>query len=287
MVAFAFQDGAFVVEIMSIRSSNRRRVEAQSGDMFAPCRDFPMRCVVRAHTAHTEVQPHRHPWAQMVFSDHGTVRVHANRKTFTVPPWRAVWIPPDTLHASVVIQDATLHAVHLLGDPGSRPDQGSWQECQVLEVGPLLREVIKAVSEEERGGLLSERYGSLVGLAMIELRSARRVALGVLMPEEKRLRHVCEAFLADARLDQPLAELASRAGASISTINRLFLMEMGCSFSDWRKQALLSRAFALAAEGCSVSRIAMDLGYSSVSAFSYMVTQLVGMPPSKVLGRPR
>ena len=246
-----------------------------------------MRCVVRTHKAQTEVQPHRHPWAQMVFSEYGTVRVHAERRTFTVPPWRAVWIPPDTFHASVVIQDATLHALHLLSDPGSRSDQESWRKCHVLEVGPLLRELVKAVSEEERAGLLSNRYASLVDLAMIELRNAPRIALGVLMPEEKRLRHVCESFLADARLDRPLDELASRAGASISTINRLFLLELGCSFSDWRKQVLLSRAFALAAEGRSVSRIAMDLGYSSVSAFSFMVTQLVGGPPSKVLGRPR
>lgn len=223
----------------------------------------------------------------MVFSDHGTVRVHAGRRTFTVPPWRAVWIPPDTMHVSVIIQDATLHALHLFGEPGSRSDRERWQECHVLEVGPLLRELVKAVSEEERGGQPSNRYASLVDLTMIELRKAPRNALGVLMPEEKRLLHVCEAFLADARLDRPLDELASRAGASISTINRLFLVELGCSFSDWRKQVLLSRAFALAAEGRSVSRIAMDLGYSSVSAFSFMVTQLVGVPPSKVLGRPR
>ncbi|MGH8038386.1 MAG: helix-turn-helix domain-containing protein [Stenotrophomonas sp.] len=272
---------------MSSRGSTRRRIEPQSGDPFSPSREFPIRCVVRTHSAQTEVQVHSHPWAQMVFSEHGTVRVQADRKMFTVPPWSAVWIPAGTLHLAVVAQEATLIAVHLLTDPGGRQDQGGWKVCQVLQVRPLLRELVKAICEDEHGALPSERYANVVELVMIELRTAPRIALGISMPEDKRLRSVCEAFLADARQDRALAEVARSAGASVSTINRLFQSELGCSFAGWRKQVLLARAFALAAEGSSVSHIAMDLGYSSVSSFSYMVTQLLGLPPSKVLGRQR
>lgn len=66
-------------------------------------------------------------------------------------------------------------------------------------------------------------------------------------------------------------------------MNRLFRAEVGCSFADWRKQALLAQALTLAAKGKSISEIAFELGYSSLSAFSYMVKNLVGVPPSKVL----
>lgn len=271
---------------MSSCTSSRRSVPPLSCDPYAPSKEAPVRCAFRPHVANTEVQLHQHPWAQMVFSSRGVVRVHTGKKAFTVPPWRAVWIPPATMHTATVLEDAQLHSLYFLADieaGGWTRDASTWPDCQVIEVRPLLRELVTALTEDDLDGLPSSRYRSLVELILLEIHKAPVLALGISLPSERRLLALCEDFLRDPRLDRSLADLCQGVGASVSTINRLFQAEVGCSFVDWRKQALLTQALTLAAKGHSVSQIAFELGYSSLSSFSFMVTQLVGMPPSKAL----
>lgn len=213
----------------------------------------------------------------MVFSSSGVARVSTPDVAYVVPPWRAVWIPAAVQHAATVLENAQLHSVYLL--PTACHD---WQECRVIEVEPLLRELILALSEDDVGPGDAERYRSLCYLTLAEVRRAPSLPLGIALPKERRLRSFCESFLNDPALDHPLASLAREAGASVSTIHRLFRQEIGSSFTDWRQQVLLARALTLAAQGVAMGRIADELGYSSASAFSAMVVRLVGVPPSKL-----
>ncbi|MBT2334484.1 helix-turn-helix transcriptional regulator [Variovorax paradoxus] len=263
---------------MSRPRSVKRSVPPMDADLFAPTLERPLRCTPRHHRAHTEVHPHQHPWAQMVFSSGGVARVSTLDVAYVVPPWRAVWIPPAVQHAATVLENAQLHSVYLL--PTGRLD---WQECRVIEVEPLLRELILALSEQDAEPGDAGRYRSLCSLTLAELRRAPSLPLGIALPKERRLRAFCESFLNDPALDRSLASLAHEAGASVSTIHRLFRQGIGSSFSDWRQQVLLARALTLAAKGMSMGQISDELGYSSASAFSAMVMRLVGVPPSKLL----
>lgn len=247
-------------------------------DRFAPTPERPLRCTPREHKAHTEVRLHQHPWAQMVFSSSGVARVSTLDAAYVVPPWRAVWIPPAMQHAATVLENAQLHSLFLL--PTRNRD---WRKCRVIEVEPLLRELILALSkaDEETGG--TARYRSLCSLILTEIRRAPALPLGIALPEERRLRRFCESFLNDPALDRPLTSLAHEAGASVSTIHRLFRQQIGSSFTDWRQQVLLARALTLAAKGMPMGRIADELGYASASAFSAMVMRVLGIPPSKLL----
>lgn len=203
-----------------------------------------------------------------------------------MPPWRAVWIPPQTLHTASVLEDAQIHTVFLLAadmEPEKESADNKWLTCQVIEVRPLLRELVIALAEDDLDGFRSNRYKSLIELARIEIDRAPVLPLGIPLPSERRLRALCENFLDAPSLDRSLLDLSRDVGASVSTVNRLFQAEVGCSFSEWRKQAILAEALTLAAKGLSISQIAFELGYSSLSSFSFMVTQLVGMPPSKFL----
>ena len=249
-------------------------------DPFAPTLERPLRCTPREHRANTDVHLHKHPWAQIVFSSVGVARVSTLDVAYVVPPWRAVWIPPDVRHAATVLENAKLHSLYLLSTQNQ-----DWRECGVIEVQPLLRELIVALSKEDEEMGDAERYRSLCALTLVELRRAPPLPLGIALPKERRLRAFCESFLNDPALDRPLTSLAHESGASVSTIHRLFRQEIGSSFTDWRQQVLLARALTLAAKGMSMGRIADELGYSSASAFSSMVMRLVGIPPSKLLLR--
>ena len=110
---------------------------------------------------------------------------------------------------------------------------------------------------------------------------AAPVPLGVALPQDKRLRALCEAVIDEPTRHVTLAGWARDSGASERTIARLFRDELGTSFLQWRQQVLLARALLLAARKRPMSEIAAELGYASPSAFSAMVRRSVGAPPSR------
>lgn len=252
-----------------------------------PNDERPLRANRRAMEHLTDIQPHHHAWGQLVFSVSGAVRVATERSTFIVPPSRAVWIPAGLEHAVTAIERADLLTLYvgcelLAGTP--------WLDSRVLEVSPLLRELVLALPIDpdpcppETVDDAARRRG-LEALVVHELKRARPLALGVALPQDARLRKLCEAMLQEPGRHAGLDEWANEAGYSPRTLSRLFREQLGTSFAQWRSQLLLAHALTLAARGRPMSHIAAELGYASASAFTAMVTRTVGMPPSRFFER--
>ena len=213
-------------------------------------------------------------------SSTGVVRVTAPHGTYIVPPSRAVWIPPGVEHAVTVIEDAELLTLYLhqprsrCGPARSAAESAAWRQCRVLEVSDLLRALALQLdatpdtrrTEPSRETLARERR--LAALVLDELRRAAPVRLGVDLPQEKRLRRLCEAVIEAPSRHATLAAWAPDAGASARTVTRLFRSELGTSFVQWRQQVLLARAVPLAARKLPMASIAAELGYASPSAFA-------------------
>ena len=125
------------------------------------------------------------------------------------------------------------------------------------------------------------RYNNLCALVMSELDSARPVPIGIALARDRRLRLFCEKIIETPSCNTNLNQLAKESGASISTIHRLFIRELGMSFIQWRHQVILANSLELFSQGLTVSQIASLLGYSNTSAFSYMVRHVVGLSPIK------
>lgn len=259
---------------------------------YAPDATRPVRAKVRVLDADARVVPHAHPWAQVVFSTTGVCQVTAGDHSFIVPPARAVWVPPNTEHAVTVVERAELRTLYLLEPvPGAGPPalQGSrledWSRCRVLEVSPLLRELVWRLAEEPDGHAPSPRMTPLAALITDELARAQPVSLGVVLPADRRLRALCEAVIDSPARHATLEGWATEADASARTVARLFRSELGTSFGAWRQQVLLAKALSLAAERRPMNHIASQLGYASASAFSAMVRRSVGLAPRHLLGR--
>lgn len=263
-------------------------------DSFAPDAAHPLRVRARRMAAATRIAPHHHAWAQVAYSAAGVLRVTAGSHTYIVPPSRAVWIPPGVEHVVTVVEDAELRTLYLqllpgqagpaaLGE-GSPAHHEAWKRCRVLEVSPLLRELVEELVKQ-RVTLPVEasapRERCLAALVQDELRRANPVPLGVGMPTDKRLRALCEAVLDDPARHATLQGWAGEAGASVRTVARLFRQELGTTFAAWRQQVLLAKALSMAARKRPMAHIAAELGYASASAFSAMVRRSVGVPPSR------
>lgn len=252
-------------------------------ERYVPTAARPLRAKSRLLEHLADIQPHHHDWAQLVFSFSGAVRVSTPRSTFIVPPSRAVWIPAGLEHAVTAIERADLRTLYVQADVLAGD---AWHQPRVLEVSPLLRELVLALPTDpdpcppESANDEARRQGVQTLIAH-ELRRAHAVPLGVALPADARLRRLCEAMLRDPGRQAGLDAWAAEAGASPRTLNRLFREQLGTSFVQWRSQLLLAHAVTLAARGRPMGHIAAELGYASASAFSAMVTRTVGMPPSR------
>ncbi|MCA0241215.1 MAG: helix-turn-helix transcriptional regulator [Proteobacteria bacterium] len=261
---------------------------------YAPTPERPLRAKLRRLAARTRVVPHQHPWAQVAMSSNGVIRMTAGHGTYLVPPSRALWIPPGVEHAVTVVEDAEIRTLYVhrgarfLHDGGAPPATPfeMWPECRVLEVSPLLRELVGHldVAPGAGAGAASERERRLGDLVLDELRRAAPVRLGLALPADKRLRALCERVVDDPLRHATLDGWARDAGASARTLARLFRQELGTTFGEWRQQARLAQALALAADKKPMNLIAAELGYASASAFSAMVRRTLGTTPSRFLG---
>ncbi len=271
----------------------RARVDVPPLDplRYAPTPQRPLRAKWRRLAADTRVQPHSHPWAQVALSSTGVIRMTAGRSTYLVPPTRALWIPPGVEHVVSVVEPADIRTLYIhqtpqrIGPGVPRAERDAWRECRVLEVSPLLRELVTHLPADP-GALapLNDRERWIGALILDELRRARPLPLGIDLPNDKRLRSLCEAVLDEPTRWPTLDGWAREAGASARTVARLFRSELGTSFLQWRQQVLLARALSMAARRMPMSAIAAELGYASPSAFTAMVRRSVGAPPSRFFG---
>ncbi|MCW3482086.1 helix-turn-helix domain-containing protein [Neisseriaceae bacterium JH1-16] len=93
----------------------------------------------------------------------------------------------------------------------------------------------------------------------------------------------CHFFARCRSNGHPWRRGAAQAGMSRRTFTRLFRQQLGTSFAVWRQQASLLAALARLGQGEPVTRVALDLGYSSPSAFSAAFRRVLGTTPSQFL----
>jgi len=151
--------------------------------------------------------------------------------------------------------------------------------CAVIDVSSLMRELIVTLSAVDRKSE-QVRYDVLARALLEEMRIAPTLSFDLALPEDRRLRTLCEALLEDPGAVLSLQDWAPRVGASARTLARLFQQELGMTFGQWRQRVRLAHAAALVSVGTPLADVAASLGYESASAFSAMFKRALGRPPS-------
>lgn len=214
-----------------------------------------------------------HHYGQLTYAIDGLMRVAVDNATWIVPPQRAIWIPPEVFHEVETLEPAKMRVLRI--HKSAMLFEGT--SCVVIDVTALLRELILALIE---CGEDLRREAMLGQLIIDEIGRSATLPMCVAMPQDKRLKALCEMLIADPASPLTLDEWATKAGASGRTLARLFERELGMSFSQWRQQVRLAHAAPLIARGMPLSRVAAELGYASQSAFSAMFKKTFGQSPS-------
>ncbi len=218
---------------------------------------------------------HSHPWAQLSYAIRGWLSVETEVGNYIAPPQRAIWIPGEIGHQVSSSAGTEMRSLYL--QPGVTPWDTSL--CRVLEVSPLLRELICHFAELDREYDEHGPEGRLVSVVLDQLAAAPEVSLSLPLPQDGRLRQLCQKLQQQPRNAQTLRQWGEQIGASEKTLSRLFLRETGMTFRAWRQRLRLLDSLRLLEQGRPVSEVAMDCGYESTSAFIAVFQQHFGQTP--------
>jgi AraC-like DNA-binding protein/mannose-6-phosphate isomerase-like protein (cupin superfamily) len=240
--------------------------------------DRPVAALAYDYAANDHVPVHEHSKAQLIYATEGTMMVTTREGRWVLLPTRAVWVPAKTRH-SIRMRTAVRMRTLYFDETVTAPSNS----CAVVEVSPLLRELILSMLQEPRSYEETGRGSHLAALIRDELRFTHTLPLHLPWPKDARLRRVCERMQRRPSLHESMDLRASEVAMSSRTLARLFRKELNMSFQEWRTQLLLLEAQVRLAQGQASSRIAASLGYDSHAAFCAMFRRSLGRSPTQHL----
>ena len=238
---------------------------------------FPVRGLAVTYRDGHWLDEHTHPWAQRVYAASGVMQVSTPAAAWLCPPTRAVWVPGGVPHRIDMKGTVAMRTLYL-APAGEDPRLGS---CRAIEVAPLLRELILHIV---RLGMLDAdraEHARMEGLLVDLLAEAETVPLQLPQPRDPRAQAFAKRILAEPGSEATLAELARDVGASLRTLQRLFLAETGLALESWRGRARMQQAVVALSGGASVTETALDAGYQSPSAFIAAFKRTFGVTPAR------
>jgi len=273
--------GAILSKSMPKHSTNQRsprpRRKARADVIF------PIEPLARELPSGFRVPRHHHDRAQLIFASSGVMRIATPDGIWVVPPMRAVWVPAGIDHEVRISSAVQMQT--LLIDPGVQPSLPT--QCCVIEVSPLLRELIRRATDLGAGMPQDHMAKHLVALILNEIKGFEVLPLHVPMPSDPRLVRICHGILENPSDRRTCAQWGQIVGASARTLERRFYAQTGISLGAWRRQVRLLAALDQLAARIPIANIAADLGYNSASAFTVMFKRALGRRPSHFFAQAR
>jgi AraC-like DNA-binding protein len=223
---------------------------------------------------------HGHAWGVLVWASFGIITVNVDALVWVVPPQQAVWIPAGIAHDVHLAGRGTLRQVYI-----AAPQSLALPATPgVMQVTPLVRELLHRMCTLGALHPHIDSHRRLFEVLTDELHAASIGPLELPMPRDERARRAAQAVRDSPAASHDVSSLARRAHASVRTLERLFRAETGVSFGIWRQRARLVHAMTLLADGESVTRTALAVGYDSTSAFVSAFRRATGVTPGRYAG---
>lgn len=223
---------------------------------------------------------HQHEHGHLILALSGVVRVLTPNRTWTLPPSRGLWLPSNIDHELHAVGGLHLCTVNI------EPDVATWlwKVGRVIAVEPLLRELVTGMLRDGQHYEPGSRTALAIPLLLKMLEEApSHGEEGLPLPHDPRLLAICEHMMTAPATDYTLDRWADEIGMSGRTLARHFKDETGVSFGHWRQHMRAAEATTRLALGAGVAQVALDLGYSTPSAFTVMFRRLFGASPQQYL----
>jgi AraC-like DNA-binding protein len=242
-----------------------------SREAFAFTRDFPM-------SPPSELCVDRH---YLLCASRGALRLEANGSSWVLPPARAALIAAGQPIQVAIPQPVTTSSV--LFDVGFAPPPP--EPLTVFDLNPLARALVSECADcpDAAEPLAPYERSLFVALAAVTWRLAQHPSpISVPAGQSPELRRAL--VLTDERLaeDVQFEDVARDVGLAPRSLARRFEDEAGMTWRGVLRRMRVLRAVERLAEGDdSVTTIAHQVGYTSLSAFNAAFRDLTGRTPTE------
>ncbi|HIM46194.1 MAG TPA: AraC family transcriptional regulator, partial [Alphaproteobacteria bacterium] len=135
--------------------------------------------------------PHRHCRAQLLYAISGVMTVYTAVGAWVAPANRGLWVPPETEHAILNSGLVRLRTVYIEPKLAQRmPD-----ECSVVHISPLLRELLITAVDIPLDRPPEERHEYIMKLILEEIRTLPTLPLYLPIPEGSIIAPVCRDII--------------------------------------------------------------------------------------------
>jgi AraC-like DNA-binding protein len=243
------------------------------------------RVLAKTHLAGSSLPSHQHNTGQMVFATHGVMLIETASGRWTVPPQRALWIPPHEPHAIEMLTETHMRTVYFHPDfiaGCSAFTQHS--KVHVVVASPMIKELVLGLFETDHSHDMRALMAKLLLHALVE---TAYLPTYLPMPADEKIRNALSLVMTKNDWQQSLDEVSACAHMSSRTFTRRFTSEVGMSFRDWRQCARLIKSLDLLALNQSTKTIAHTIGFASSAAYCAAFRETFDCTPSEFrkLGR--
>ncbi|MDR2326379.1 MAG: helix-turn-helix transcriptional regulator [Acidovorax sp.] len=223
-------------------------------------------------------EPHQHARGQLFGSLKGLISVQVEDAVWMVPAIHAVWLPPHHVHSGRSYGPYHGWSAYVAEPACADLPQ---QPCTIRISGLLREAVLRLASATPDAALAhSAAHQHICAVILDEIRHLPIEAFGLPLPRDARLLRIAKALIADPADARDIEAWASWGALSTRTLSRRFVSETGFNFSTWRQRVRLLRSLEMLAEGQSITAIALDLGYASVSSYISLFRRTFGSTPA-------
>lgn len=216
-------------------------------------------------------------WHRLIAAAEGVLIVRTSQGAWSTPAANAVWTPAGMRYELEICRPTALRVLYLRSRRSARVPAN----CCVISVSPLLRELIVRIAALPALDRRLRWHVALNELVQLEVRAGARAPQELVWPRDPRLAEVATSIQNQPADNRPLAELCAGKGISARTAQRLFPLQTGLTFEEWRTRQRFLQATRLLSEGRKVIEVAERCGYRSPSAFVAAFRRFAGVTPGE------
>lgn len=224
---------------------------------------------------------HTHNRGQLIYAEYGIMHLFVGDRVYYIPSWHAAWVPQGMPHKLLTeSQDLEFYSLYLDCTGLENP---FYTDISIFLINHLLREMILYTRRWPLKGPAEPQEAQFLGsikLLLPEL-ATRKMQLHLPVPSDALLIRVT-GFLQDNLMEKPtVAAIAKEFAISERSLHRLFVKELGMSFSQYLKIIrMVKAAELLSIPGSRVAAVAYEVGYDSIPSFTRTFRELMGAAPT-------
>lgn len=215
-------------------------------------------------------------WDCLVFARSGLFTALTDTQAWTIPTHRALCVPDGT---RVRIETARRTAIRCLYVDDRLDVLGN--EVRVVNLTPLARELMLHAVASAPMRLDTPANEATITLLSERLAHEPDAQLQLPLPIDPVAKEVAAAIMSEPALG--LNDHVHAANVNRRTLERRFKSETRMSLGQWRRRARILTAVAMLAQGESVTRVAVTIGYASPSSFVSAFRAELGSSPREFM----